>query len=103
MRQDTGAPPNQLSISQFQPTFFSPVWQPFHESTDPILFSWLELHAAAAALSSEAQHAPEMRLVGDDQRVVPNASLYYGLPFDVQEGASLENLLNNVRAASSQG
>ena len=74
---------------------------PFHVVTDPLLFSWAELDAAAAladaevrtlggnsdavdcrstlAASTSAVAAPEMRLVPQNG-VTPSANMYHGMP-----------------------
>ena len=63
---------------------------PFHESTDPILFTWPELRAAPAAATGSAPPGPAaaddlLRLVPADAAggIRPSARMYTGWPVDV--------------------
>ena len=84
---------------------------PFHEATDPLLYSWPELwgrvrDAEAAGASSESRAPAELRLV-EPGGVVPSAQIYYGLPHELQAagtengGTDLAQLLDAARRAAN--
>merc|ERR1712194_905969 len=67
---------------------------PFHDSTDPILFSWPELQLLAGS-----QSPAEMRLV-EEHRVQPSAGLYHGVPWDLQQSRDCDSVESLVAKAS---
>ena len=84
---------------------------PFHESTDPILFTWPELRARAAQPAATGSPPPEAAAADDLLRLVPadaaggvrpSARMYNGWPVDVLQagGEDLGALIATAQRAA---
>ena len=84
---------------------------PFHESTDPILFTWPELRARAAQPAATGSAPPEAAAADDLLRLVPadaaggvrpSARMYNGWPVDVLQagGEDLGALIATAQRAA---
>ncbi|KAJ1632494.1 D123-domain-containing protein [Pavlovales sp. CCMP2436] len=80
---------------------------PFAEATtDPLLFSWAELaEFAARARSDDVRNESELRLVGADAAVGvrPSATMYAGIPLELQPGMASAAEDDGVGAVSGGG
>ena len=78
---------------------------PFHETTDPLLFSWEELRELAAADDGASGGSPELRLVGQgvaEGGIAPSARIYHGWPKELRElqGADVKELVGSAKRAA---
>ncbi len=68
---------------------------------DPLLFTWHELDAAAAAAAATTGTTtpPVLRFVDEATRMAPAASLFHGMPYDLQSmsGGDMDELVRWAR------